>query len=185
VNDGGDRGATLLGWARARMRERLGGGRAARPYAPWCDDLGASFVTLRWADDGRLQGCIGSLEARRAIVDDVGENAVAAAVLDPRSDPIELADVERLDLEISLLSALEPTTLDEIRPGVHGVVLAWSGRRATLLPSMWDRLPSVGEFMAALERKAGLRPSFSCRARDDVRLLRYTVDKHVARAEGS
>jgi hypothetical protein len=47
---------------------------------------------------------------------------------------------------------------------------------------MWDRLPSVAEFMAALEKKAGLPHG---RGRDGVRLLRYTVDKHVARADVS
>jgi hypothetical protein len=36
--------------------------------------------------------------------------------------------------------------------------------------------------MAALEKKAGLPRGG---ARDDVRLLRYTVDKHVERADES
>ncbi|HEY8078249.1 MAG TPA: AmmeMemoRadiSam system protein A, partial [Labilithrix sp.] len=155
----------------------LGGARAERPSASWCDDRGASFVTLRWKDDSSLQGCIGSLEPRRALVDDVGENAVAAATLDPRSDPIALADVDALDVEISELSPLEPTTASDIQPGVHGVVFDWGERRATLLPSMWDRLPTVAEFMAALEKKARFPTG---RSRDDVRLLRYTVKKYVA-----
>ncbi len=174
-----DRGKTLLQYARARMKESLGGPPAPRPHAPWCDDLGASFVTLRWGRDHALQGCIGSLEPRRALVDDVGDNAVAAATLDPRSDPIALEDVDELDIEISELSALEPTTIADIEPGVHGVVFKWSGRRATLLPSMWDRLPTVPEFMAALEKKAGFSAG---RSRDDIRLLRYTVVKHADRA---
>jgi hypothetical protein len=44
---------------------------------------------------------------------------------------------------------------------------------------MWDRLPTVPEFMAALEKKAGFPTG---RSRDDIRLLRYTVVKHVDRA---
>jgi len=44
---------------------------------------GASFVTL--TEHGDLRGCIGSLEARRPLILDVRENALAAAFQDPRS----------------------------------------------------------------------------------------------------
>jgi AmmeMemoRadiSam system protein A len=176
-----DRGKLLVKWARDALREKLGGARASRPSGSWSDDLGATFVTLRWHDDRRLQGCIGSIEPRRNIVDDVAENAIAAGTLDPRTDPIALADVDALDVELSILSPLEPTTIEEIREGTDGVVFTWaSGRRATLLPSMWDRLPTTAEFMAALEQKARFPLG---RTRNDVRLFRYTVEKHVDEAK--
>lgn len=175
-----DRGKTLVKWARASLRESLGGAPASRPSGTWCDDQGATFVTLRWHDDHRLQGCIGSIEPRRNIVDDVAENAIAAGTLDPRTVPISLEHVGALDVELSILSALEPTTLEEIVPGKHGVVFTWPGRRATLLPSMWDRLPTTTAFMDALEKKAGFPKG---RSRNDVRLFRYTVEKHVDEAE--
>jgi AmmeMemoRadiSam system protein A len=176
-----DRGKTLVRWARASLCEKLGGARAARPDAPWSNDLGATFVTLRWHSDHRLQGCIGSIEPRRNIVDDVAQNAIAAGTADPRTDPlVSVADVGSIDVELSILSTLEPTTLGEIREGTDGVVFTWGGRRATLLPSMWDRLGTTAEFMAALEKKAGFP---SGRARSDVRLFRYTVEKHVDEGE--
>jgi hypothetical protein len=179
-------GAVLLQWARARIREELGGGSAKRPEGEWCERLAATFITLRWADDGRLQGCIGGLEPKRALADDVAHSAVAAALLDPRTDPISLSDVGALDVELSILSPLEPiaftdeaSALAAIRPEVDGIVFRMRGRRATFLPSMWPRLPTVREFMAALKEKAGF-------SRDawgpDVTLARYTVDKHVDRA---
>ena len=43
---------------------------------PWLRSPGATFVTLRL--DGELRGCIGSIEARRALGDDVAHNARAA-----------------------------------------------------------------------------------------------------------
>lgn len=42
----------------------------------------ATFVTL--TRDGRLRGCIGTLEARRPLGEDVAANARAAAFRDPR-----------------------------------------------------------------------------------------------------
>jgi AmmeMemoRadiSam system protein A len=174
---------TLVRWARARLRQSLGGS-AERDEAPdgWGSAPAATFVTLRWRDDGRLQGCVGSLEPKRSLADDVAHNVVAAALEDPRAEPIELRDVDRLSIDVSVLSPLEPlpftseaAALAFLRPGVDGVVLQWRGRRATLLPVMWRRLPTAPEFMAALKCKAGLPPAFWS---DDIRLWRYTVDLH-------
>jgi AmmeMemoRadiSam system protein A len=175
-----DRGAELARYARAKIREELRGPKAEVPEG--CDALGAAFVTLRWRD-GRLQGCIGTLEARRSLVEDVAHNALAAAVLDPRAEPIELDDVDELDVELSVLSPLERVPfVDEasaragIERGTHGVVLAWGARRATYLPSMWDHFETVEELMASLKEKAGLPSDFW---RTDMKVWRYTVDKHV------
>lgn len=173
------RGPVLAGWARGYLRETLGGARAARPAEPWCDELAATFVTLRWRD-GRLQGCIGSLAAVRAIADDVAEHVVAAALRDPRSEPIGLDDVDALDLEISLLSPMERVARAEIRPGIDGLVLVHRGRRGTLLPVVWKHLPQTDAFLGALVEKAGFpRGTW----RDDFELYRYTTDcyRDVAR----
>ncbi len=183
-----DQGATLLAWARARLRQELGGAIAVRPRGDWCDRPGAAFVTLRWADGGDLQGCIGSLEARRALVDDVGHNAVAAGTLDARGEDLSLADVAELDVELSILSPLERVdvqsedeALAAMRPGEDGIVLEMAGRRATFLPAMWPRLPTPRIFLAALREKAGL-PADAWT--DDARMWRYTVDKYTDPAPG-
>jgi AmmeMemoRadiSam system protein A len=176
-----ERGPTLLTWARKRLAHKLGGPPASRPSAPWCSELGATFVTLHWKD-GHLQGCIGSIEPRLPIVDDVEHNVIAAACHDPRGRRIDLGDLDALDIELSILSPLEPiefhdetSALAAIRPGVDGIVLGWQGERATFLPSMWSRLPGVREFMQALKTKAGLQENFW---RADVKLWRYAVDRH-------
>jgi AmmeMemoRadiSam system protein A len=176
-----ERGPTLLTWARTRLLQKLGGPPASRPTAPWCCELGATFVTLHWKD-GRLQGCIGSIAPRLPIVDDVEHNVIAAACHDPRGCRLELADAGSLDIELSILSTLEPiafvdeaSALAAIRPGVDGVVLGWQGERATFLPAMWSRLPGVREFMQALKIKGGLPGNFW---RADMKLWRYAVDSY-------
>jgi AmmeMemoRadiSam system protein A len=170
-----ERGPLLVRYARARLREALGGPAATRPSAAWCDEPGATFVTLRWKT-GELQGCIGSLEADRKIVDDVAHNAVAAGTRDPRTKPCVLADVDRLDVELSILSPLEPLEGEAaIRIGIDGVVLIHAGRRATFLPVMWERLRDLRTFMAELRHKCGLPRDFA----GHVSLMRYTVEKHT------
>jgi AmmeMemoRadiSam system protein A len=180
-----EHGDTLVRWARAHLVEHLGGARARRPEGAWCTDPGATFVTLRWAR-GDLQGCVGSLTPRRSIVDDVAANAVGAALFDPRSSPVHLLDVPSLDVELSILSALEPVVfadeaaaLAALRPGVDGVVLGYGGRRTTFLPAMWSRLGGVQELMRALKEKGGLAPDFWAA---DFELWRYTVEKFIDRS---
>ena len=171
-------GPQLARYARAHLRQALGGAPVPRPTGEWCKILAATFVTLRWTD-GELQGCIGTLEADRAIVDDIEYNAVAAGTRDPRTNPCRLADVDRLHVELSILTPLEPIrSEDDIRVGVDGIVLLHRGRRATFLPVMWERLPTVALFMGELRHKAGLPRDFA----GEVELLRYTATKFEDRA---
>jgi AmmeMemoRadiSam system protein A len=166
-------GPELVRFARAHLAEMLGGPKATRPVGDWCKELGATFVTLRWRS-GDLQGCIGTLEADRAIVDDVAHNALAAGTRDPRTRPCTLGDVKDLHVELSILSPIEPLASQaEIRVGTDGIVLHASGRRATFLPVMWERLPTTDRFMGELLHKAGLPRTYA----GEMRLERYTVDK--------
>jgi AmmeMemoRadiSam system protein A len=121
---------------------------------------GACFVTLEI--DGDLRGCIGSLEARRPLASDVADNAFNAAFRDPRFPPLGAAEFAQVDLHISVLSAPQPMTvhsradlLAQLRPGIDGLVLDDGQRRATFLPSVWEQLPRVEDFVAHLLRKGG------------------------------
>jgi AmmeMemoRadiSam system protein A len=122
---------------------------------------GASFVTL--TKDGTLRGCIGSLEPRRLLVEDVRENATAAALRDPRFPPVSARELDDLRVEVSVLSAQQPLPYDgpddliaKLRPGVDGVVIQSGWNRATFLPQVWDKLPDPHEFLGHLCRKAML-----------------------------
>ena len=145
----------------------------------WLAEPGASFVTLHL--DGELRGCIGSVEARRPIGDDVARNARAAAYRDPRFAPVTPAEWGRLLVEVSVLSGREPLpvcseadALERLRPGVDGIFLEYQDRCATFLPQVWEGLPDPVDFLGELRRKAGLATRFWHR---DVRLSRYTVEK--------
>lgn len=172
-------GRTLLPIARAAIGQSLGHGRAVDEDAPWLQELGASFVTL--TQQGQLRGCIGSLQAHRPLLLDVKTNALAAAFQDPRFSPLAVHELEHTDVEVSLLSPMQPLAftseadaLAQLRPGVDGVVFEYDRYRSTFLPQVWEQLPHTHEFVAHLKRKAGLPPNFWAK---EVRLHRYTVRK--------
>jgi AmmeMemoRadiSam system protein A len=171
------RGATLLGLAREALVTP--GEIAAASAHDWLRAPGASFVTLRM--DGDLRGCIGSIEPRRPLGEDVVHNSRAAAFRDPRFPPVTRAEIPALELEVSVLSprtplpsASEEELLAALRPGVDGVYLEFGVASATFLPQVWESLADPAMFMAELKRKAGLPPNYWHR---DFRLTRYTVEK--------
>jgi len=173
------RGAELIRIARGSIREALGLDPWPLPRAPWLAEPGATFVTLRQGE--ALRGCIGSLEARRALGEDVAANARAAAFADPRFAPLRRHELEITSIEVSVLSAAEPlpfATAEElfakVVPGADGIVVEAGARRATFLPQVWQSLPDPRDFFGELVRKAGLPASHPL---ERCRVLRYRVEK--------
>ncbi|BCX88980.1 conserved hypothetical protein [Methylomarinovum tepidoasis] len=172
----------LLELAREAIRY---GARHGRPPAVNLEALPAAlqvpratFVTLE--EDGRLRGCIGSLEARRPLAEDVVHNAFAAAFGDPRFPPVHEDEVDRLDIHISVLGPLEEMRftseadlLRQIRPGIDGLVLEDGPYRGTFLPAVWEQLPDKRDFLRHLKLKAGLPPDYWS---DTLKVYRYTTE---------
>jgi len=181
-----ERGRVLLALARAAIAAAVGVPEPAERVppavlaAPWLCALGACFVTL--TQEGRLRGCIGSVQARRALIDDVRGNARAAALADPRFPQLSAPELPATRIEVSLLSPAAPLpalteeeALAALRPGIDGLILEYGfDAQATFLPQVWDNLPQPRDFLANLKHKAGLPPGFWSPA---IRLSRYTVDK--------
>jgi len=125
----------------------------------------ATFVTLEIA--GRLRGCIGTLEPRTPLAQDVADHAYAAAFEDSRFTPLQPHELEALDVHISILTPAVPLPardendlLHQMRPGVDGLILQEGRHRATFLPSVWEDLPEPADFLAHLKRKAGLEAEY-------------------------
>jgi AmmeMemoRadiSam system protein A len=145
----------------------------------WLFRPGATFVTLtQW---GELRGCIGSLQACDPLIEDVSNNAVSAALYDPRFSPLAADELESISLEVSLLSELQPLgfaseadALAQLRPDIDGIVFEYGPYRSTFLPQVWESLPQPQQFLARLKSKARLSEDFWA---EDVKLSRYTVSK--------
>jgi AmmeMemoRadiSam system protein A len=170
-------GAAVRGERAGPAKAPFGGRLAAR---------GASFVSLHRG--GELRGCIGSLEARRPLAEDVATNARAAALEDTRFRPVEASELAELEMEISVLTptvplpvASESELLARLRPDLDGLVLEERGRRATFLPAVWRDLPAPADFLAHLKRKAGLPPDYWS---PTLRFWRYGVESFPAPASG-
>jgi AmmeMemoRadiSam system protein B/AmmeMemoRadiSam system protein A len=141
---------------------------------------GACFVTLH-DTAGELRGCKGRIDPERSLLEDVRANAESAAFDDARFARLTCDDWAGLTIEVSVLGALRPLrahreaeALRALRPGVDGLVLDWGEHRGTLLPQVWQQLPTPREFLQALKHKAGLARDFWA---PDVRLMRFTVRK--------
>jgi len=123
-------------------------------------EIKASFVTLTIFN--QLRGCIGSLQATRALWKDVQENAIHAAFHDPRFPPIDEGEITNLNIEVSVLStpeqlvyANEKDLLKKINKKM-GLILKSGYKSATFLPQVWEELPDKIEFLENLSMKAGL-----------------------------
>jgi len=172
----------LLDLARASIRHGLAhdGPLPVEPgeFPPPLRQQRAVFVTLQ--RQGQLRGCIGHLEASQALVKDVADNAYAAAFRDPRFPPLAAAEFDDLEVHISILSppetlpvVSEADLLNQIRPGIDGLILEEGTHRGTFLPSVWDSLPQPAQFRAHVKVKAGLSPAHWS---DGIRIARYTTE---------
>ena len=172
-------GRTLLGIARNSIEAALGvAAPTPLPGEGWLRPVRASFVTL--AQDGRLRGCIGSLEAHRPLGEDVRHNARAAALSDPRFTPLTPGELSATSIEVSLLStpkllafADHADLMAQLRPLEDGLILESGDARATFLPQVWESLPDPEQFIAELKRKAGLAGVSTAKCR----IQRYGVLK--------
>jgi AmmeMemoRadiSam system protein A len=176
-----DKAGILLQIARAAIAESLGLSVAEKQLRDedWLQQKGACFITLMQQD--QLRGCIGTLEAHRALIDDVRTNAKAAAFKDTRFSPLTSDEFNTAQIELSLLSPMqalsftsEQDALSQLQSGVDGVVFEYGYQRSTFLPQVWEQLPDAKTFMAHLKHKAGLPADFWA---DDIKLSRYTVSK--------
>jgi AmmeMemoRadiSam system protein A len=171
-------GEPLLDLAIAAISEALDqpvGGASSSPA--WLQKPGACFVTLEFG--AQLHGCIGTIEARRPLVEDVRRNAVLAAFEDPRSRPLRVDELATIDVAVAVLGPLAPLpftderhALAQLRPAIDGLLLRWRARRGVFLPKVWDTLPTAKAFLDQLKRKAGLPIDFWA---DDLTLERFEV----------
>jgi AmmeMemoRadiSam system protein A len=123
----------------------------------------ATFVTLE--REGELLGCVGTLEATRALGVDVAQNGLAAAFDDPRVPSVGLGDFTLMAVKVSVLSPLRllasrsrAALVEELRPGLDGILVEAGRRRATFLPAVWPKVRDAEDFVDELWRKAGLSP---------------------------
>jgi AmmeMemoRadiSam system protein A len=144
------------------IRQALAGQRAA------------TFVSIHTLD-GELRGCKGTLEPWQSDVEsEVIQNAISACSRDPRFPPVQASELSNLEINVDVLSPLEPiqgpSQLDVKRFGV--VVSTPDGRRGVLLPDI-ETIDTVEDQIAIACRKAGINPR-----RESFSMQRFTTTRH-------
>ena len=159
---------SLLHVARQSIQVHLKEGRTSQvSVGPDADgelsEPRASFVTLKTMKTSQLRGCIGSLQATEPLINNVVANAQKAAFSDVRFVPITEAELTGVLIEISVLSPLHPVQLtslehlvQQLQPGMDGLVLSDGQHQGTFLPEVWKQLPNPHDFVSQLWLKAGL-----------------------------
>ena len=119
------------------------------------------FVTLE--KKGNLRGCIGYIQPVKSLCECVVENAVNAAIHDPRFPELNFDELKDITIEISVLTVPEavdiqhrPTFLKDLVPGRDGVILTNGWKTATFLPQVWEHFKDKEIFLNALCEKGGM-----------------------------
>ncbi len=119
------------------------------------------FVTLLKNDT--LRGCIGRIESDLSLYQNVIDLSKAAAFNDHRFEKVTAKELEKITIEISILSIPKAVKgissfekIMKLKPKKDGVVLSAEGKKATFLPQVWDSLAIREDFISDLCRKAGL-----------------------------
>ena len=130
-----------------------------------------TFVSLK--EDGRLRGCIGTIQAvRGSLAEEIMHNAVSACSEDPRFSPVEEWEVDRLTISVDVLGETEkvssPEELDVTR---YGVIVTRGAKRGLLLPNL-EGVDTIEQQIAIAKQKAGIKDH------ESVELERFEVIRH-------
>lgn len=151
--------------ARSAVDSEVLGGEVADVTDPRFGEPSGAFVTLSLHPSHDLRGCIGFplpvMPLRRAIVE-----AARSACHDPRFPDLRAEELDRITVEVTVLTVPEPVRADSpeeladsIVIGRDGLIIELAGRRGLLLPQVpveWGWGPR--EFLDHLAVKAGLPP---------------------------
>jgi AmmeMemoRadiSam system protein A len=115
----------------------------------------AVFVTL--TEGGELRGCMGSLDPDAPVAEAVAEAAGWATRGDPRFRPVRRAELDRLEVGVSILGPLVPLAEPEaFRLGTDGIVVRRGQRRGLLLPEVAEKVRDRRAMLEIASEKAGL-----------------------------
>jgi AmmeMemoRadiSam system protein B/AmmeMemoRadiSam system protein A len=116
-----------------------------------------AFVTIN--KEGHLRGCIGYIYAMKPLYITIQEMAESAALSDPRFPPVTPDELDKLEIEISVLTPLKKMKdINEIQIGKDGLYMKRGYYSGLLLPQVaveynWD----VNTFLEETCHKAGMR----------------------------
>ena len=135
------------------------------------DAKAGAFVSLK--KHGQLRGCIGTIEpAYENLAQEVIYNAVAAALHDPRFEPVQPEELDDLTISVDVLDKPEPVAgMGELDPEKYGVIVSRGLKKGLLLPHLAG-VNSAEEQVRIARQKAGIGEN------EEVKLERFKVTRY-------
>jgi AmmeMemoRadiSam system protein A len=113
------------------------------------------FVTLHVRK--KLRGCIGVTECSTNLGETLARCAADAALHDPRFSRLRAEEMDALEIEVSLLSPIEPIQPEAVEIGIYGLLVEGGTRRGLLLPQVAvEHQLTREQFLGETCTKAGL-----------------------------
>jgi AmmeMemoRadiSam system protein A len=130
------------------------------------------FVCIKKGGD--LRGCIGTIEPVAGnVAEEIRNNAISAAVRDPRFPPVAPGELEELTYSVDVLEEPEDIPdMSHLDPRVYGVIVLGAGGRSGLLLPDLEGVDTAEEQVRIAMMKAGIPP------REPVRLQRFKVTRN-------
>ena len=112
------------------------------------------FVTLK--SHGNLRGCIGTfIPNQSSIALEIVENALSAALRDPRFPSVKSIELDDIEISVDVLSPPQPVTKADLDPAVFGVIVSKGYKRGLLLPDL-EGVDTVDKQLTIACEKAGI-----------------------------
>jgi uncharacterized protein (TIGR00296 family) len=126
------------------------------------------FVTINKCERGEknLRGCIGYPYPDKPLIEAIIDSGIAAAVKDPRFEPLSVDELDEILIEVSVLTPSELISVkspreypSKVKVGEDGLIFKWVWGSGLLLPQVpveynWD----AEEFLSHICMKAGASP---------------------------
>ena len=130
------------------------------------------FVSIK--KNGNLRGCIGTTSpTQENVAQEIIRNAISACSQDPRFQPVEPEELDKLDISVDILGEKEPvSSMEELDPEKYGVIVKKGSRTGLLLPDL-EGIDSVKKQVNIAKKKAGIPPGES-----KVDLYRFEVHRY-------
>ena len=129
------------------------------------------FVSLK--RHGQLRGCIGTFEPMQSnVAEEIIQNAISAAVRDPRFDPVRPDELADLEYSVDVLSRPEEVkSKAELDPKKYGLIVQCGYRRGLLLPDL-EGVKDVQTQIDICLQKGGISSA------EPIKLFRFKVNRY-------